>query len=166
MAFFQSHHRHSSHQPRSSSHQRSSNSSSSSASAAAPRNNSFEPGYHRTKRGGTVPNHQSKMASTSTKKKGGASGGGQNNQFTQKFSHPHGNIGNTNLRVPPPASNKMMTAQINMNGGGISNHNGVNNNTKGKVTLMKAPPSHYVLVQRLGQNTVDHNRHHAKQPPK
>ena len=97
----------------------------------------------------------------SSKKKGGASAG-QNQQFSSKFGHPHGNA---NLRVPPPASNKIPTTQVHVNGGGLSKENGVNNGTKGKITSMKAPPSHYVVVQRHGQNIVDH-RHQAKQSPK
>ena len=57
-------------------------------------------------------------------------------------------------------------AQNNMNGGKTLKDNiGANNNTKGKVTTMKAPPSHYVVVQRHGQNAVDH-RHQTKHSPK
>jgi hypothetical protein len=103
------------------------------------------------------------------KKKISGTSAGQNHPFTSKFGHPHGNVGNAaaNLRVPPPASNKMPATQMNINGGGISNDNiGVNHNsTKGKMTSMKASPSHYVVVQRHGQNITDH-RHHTKQSPK
>ena len=100
----------------------------------------------------------------SSKKKGGGSAG-QNHQFASKFVHTHGNVGNTNLRVPPPPSNKMQTTQTNLNSTGMVNGNGANNSTKGKMTSLKAPTSHYVVVQRHGQNHVDH-RHHAKQTPK
>ena len=159
----QGHHRHSSNQHRSSSHQRSSNSSSSSASAAT-RNNNFESGFYRGKN--NSPNHQSKSASMASKKKSGGTSAGQNHPYTAKFGHPHGNA-TANLRVPPPASNKMPATQMNVNGGGISNdNNGANHNsTKGKMTSMKASPSHYVVVQRHGQNITDH-RHHTKQSPK
>ena len=123
----QGHHRHSSnprHHNRSSSHQRSSNSSSSSVSVAT-RNNNFDAGFYRGKN--NSPNHQSKSASIPSKKKSGGTTAGQNHPFTSKFGHPHGNVGNAaaNLRVPPPASNKMPATQMNVNGGGISNDNNV-----------------------------------------
>lgn len=53
----------------------------------------------------------------------------------------------------------------NMNGGKTSKDIGANNNSKGKNTTMKAPPSHYVVVQRHGQNAEDH-RHQTKPSPK
>ena len=163
--FFQGHHRHSSNQPRSSSHQRSSNSSSSSASAA-PRNSSFDPNFYRSKAG--APNHHPKSVTSSLKKKSGGAIGGQNHHYSNKnFGHnQHGNVGNNNLRVPPQSSNKMPAgAQVNMHSGKVSKEYGVNNNSKGKVTTMKAPPSHYVVVQRHGQNMENH-RHQSKQSPK
>ena len=159
----QGHHRHSSNQPRSSSHQRSSNSSSSSASAA-PRNNSFDPNFHRSKN--NTPNNHPKSASASSKKKNGSTLGGQNHQNSNKFGHLHGNVGNNNLRVPPQSSNKMPAgAQVNVHSGKVPKDYGVNNNSKGKLTTMKAPPSHYVVVQRHGQNMENH-RHQSKQSAK
>ena len=160
-SLLQGHHRHSTHQPRSSSHQRSSNSSSSSASVA-PRNASFEPGFYRAKN--NIHSHQAKSASAVSKKKGSGPAR-QNQQLASKFAHQHGNVASANLRVPPPLSTKTQTTHANVNSAGIANGGGANNSTKGKITSMKPPPSHYVVVQRHTQNPPDH-RHHPKQSPK
>ena len=109
-----------------------------------------------------APNQHSKSNPPSLKKKGAV--GGQNHHNSNKFGHQHGNVANNNLRAPPPSSNKM-PAGAQMNGGKMPKDMGANNNSKGKVTTMKAPPSHYVVVQRHGQNMENH-RHQSKQSPK
>ena len=101
-----------------------------------------------------------------SKKKNGVALGGQNHQNSNKFGHPHGNVGNSNIRVPSQTVNKMPAgAQSNINSGKVAKDHGVNKSSKGKVTTMKAPPSHYVVVQRHGQNLENH-RHQSKQSPK
>ena len=82
-----------------------------------------------------APNQHSKSNPQSIKKKGAV--GGQNHHNSNKFGHPHGNVANNNLRAPPPSSNKM-PAGAQMNGGKMPKEMGANNNSKGKVTTMKA----------------------------
>ena len=124
----------------------------------APRNASFEPGSYRAKI--NIHTQQYKSAPASSKKKGGGPGG-QKHQFPSKFVNPDGNLSKSNLRVPPPSSKKILTAQPTFVSSALVNGDRASSSINVKVTPLNAPPAHFVVVQRHGQNHGDH-RHHVK----
>ena len=97
----------------------------------------------------------------SSKKKGGGPGG-QKHQFPSKFVNMEGNFSKGNLRLPPPSSNKILTAQNTfVSQSALVNGSRARSSTNTKVAPLNGPPAHFVVVERHGQNRVDH-RHHVK----
>ena len=124
----------------------------------APRNASFEPGSYRAKF--NIQTQQYKSVPVSSKKKGGGPGG-QKHQFPSKFVNTDGNLSKSNLRLPPPSTNKILTAQNTFVSSALVNGGRAGSNTNAKVPTLNAPPAHFVVVERHGQNRGDH-RHHVK----